>query len=200
MRQRTVLYALTAGLALVLTACTQPPPPQLGDLLVDILGLPAGVDAAVTVSGSDSFSQDVVGTEDLSDLAPGNYNVAVGSIATSAVTEYIPTTDSIDVAVVANQTAVASITYSTTLGALEVVVAGLAADADAEVTVTGPDGFSATSRRWPRGPVSQLALSPLPCFPWSRHFCPPVLSRCLPANSPATRSSPSPRSCSSTTR
>jgi sugar lactone lactonase YvrE len=142
MPRRTPFIALSLGLALLLAACT-PPAPQLGNLLVDIAGLPPGVDANVTVNGPDAFSQDLTGTELLADLAPGDYTVTVGTITTTAITEYTPVDTNVNVIVIADQTATATISYSTTLGSLQIDVTGLAPDANADINVTGPHGFSA---------------------------------------------------------
>jgi hypothetical protein len=151
MLQRVRHFAPLLGLLLVLAACT-PPAPQLGNLLVDIAGLPPGVDANITVNGPDAFSQAVTDTELLGDLTPGDYTVAVGTITTTAVTEYTPVDASVNVAVVANQTATATVSYSTTLGSLQIDVTGLAADANADIVVTGPNGFSASLRHHPDRP------------------------------------------------
>ncbi len=65
MSSRNIPYALVVGLGLLLAACAFLLEDPEGSLLVNITGLPVGVDADVTVTGPDSFSQDLTGTQTL---------------------------------------------------------------------------------------------------------------------------------------
>jgi hypothetical protein len=58
----------------------------VGSLVVTIAGLPAGVNAAVTVSGPNNFSQGVTQTRTLTGLSPGTYGVSAQDVTTGSTT------------------------------------------------------------------------------------------------------------------
>ena len=130
--------ALTAGqskTATVTYAATT------GRLTLTVSGLPAGVNAAITVTGPGSFSQAVTAGTTLSNLAPGTYTVAAATV-TNGGTLYSPSAASQTVAVSAGATASRTVTYSGTGTSLGVTVSGLPAGTNANVTVTGPGSYS----------------------------------------------------------
>lgn len=143
-----------ALLMVLLVACTQIP--RLGGIAVTVTGLPDGAGGDVVVTGPDGFSQTLSGTEVLTDLAPGRYTVAAASVATAATRTFGATVIGSPAMVVADRTAAVSVAYRVDAGSLEVAVTGLPASLAADITVTGPDGFSATLR----GPSTLTGLPP----------------------------------------
>ena len=130
--------ALTAGQSrtatLVYAAVT-------GRLTVSVSGLPAGVAAAITVTGPGGFSRAVTTGTTISSLAPGTYTVAASNV-TQGGTLFTPSSASQTVTVTAGATASRSVTYSGTGTSLAVTLNGLPAGTNGNVTVTGPGGYS----------------------------------------------------------
>jgi hypothetical protein len=86
--------------------------PTLGSLLVNINGLPTGTNAAVTVTGPNSYNQAVTGTQTLTSLAPGVYTVASADIVAPGGTPYTASPATQDITVTAGSTASSTVTYS----------------------------------------------------------------------------------------
>jgi sugar lactone lactonase YvrE len=135
-------FAPIAVLVILLVACAQTP--QVGSVAVTVTGLPDGVDGDVVVAGPDGFVQTLSATEVLTDLAPGSYTVEGTSVATAATSAFAATVTGSPATVVANRIAAVSVAYRVDSGSLEIAVTGLPASVAADVTVIGPDGFSAT--------------------------------------------------------
>ena len=115
--------------------------PVPGSLQIDISGLPDGADADVTVSSANGFSRTLTASGTLS-VDPGEYTVTANDV--SASYNYTATVTGSPAAVTANTTTVVTVGYSATTGDLEVTISGLPNGADADVSVTGPGGFSQT--------------------------------------------------------
>jgi hypothetical protein len=81
-----------------------------GSLQVTVTGLPAGTDAAVTVTGPGGYQAAVTATTTLDGLVPGQYTVSAGSV-TSGSEAYTSTPPSRTVAVAAGETAAVTVTY-----------------------------------------------------------------------------------------
>ena len=79
-------------------------------LAVTVAGLPAGVDAAITVSGPGGYSHSVTASETLSDLAPGQYTVTALPVSDGS-DQYNPSPSTRTVTV--NGAATASVAYAT---------------------------------------------------------------------------------------
>ena len=114
-RLRTL--ALTSFAALAFAACggsddpiSPTPTPANGSLAVTVSGLPAGVNAAVTVTGPSNFSQAVTGTTTLS-VAAGSYSVAAAQVTASNV-RYNATITGSPATVAANATATVTVAYA----------------------------------------------------------------------------------------
>lgn len=117
---------------------------ETGSLAVDVSGLPAGVDAAVLVTGPGGFSQVVTGDQTLKGLVPGTYTIG-GSNVVSGGALYIPQPTSQTVSIAASTTPVArTVAYTQGVGAIALTVAGLPPGAPAAITITGPNGYSNT--------------------------------------------------------
>jgi len=82
-----------------------------GSLEVTITGLPAGVNAAVTVTGPNGYAQQLTATRTLAELQPGSYTVAAVEVA-SGGTRYTASPAARDVAVAAGATGQATVTYA----------------------------------------------------------------------------------------
>ena len=109
---RALITILAASLVLLLAACgAQPDPsPTTGNLTVNITGLPAGVNADVTVTGPDGFTVSLTATRTLEDLEPGSYQVSAGEVST-ADGVYTNTVSGSPVTVEVGKTAAAAVAY-----------------------------------------------------------------------------------------
>ena len=100
-------------------ACTA----TTGSLSITISGLPAGTDAAVTVTGPNGFTQQVTATATLTGLAPGNYALTAAEL-TSGGTKYTASPASRTITVAAAGTASATVTYSGSSSSLNLRIEG----------------------------------------------------------------------------
>jgi hypothetical protein len=120
--------------------------PILASLAVTIDGLPPGVDGRVTVQGGGGrrpVSQTLTQSSTIPDLWPAEYTV-FGLAVSSGGVDFNADPISQDIVLGEGEIGNATVTYSGGLGALDIVVGGLPAGVDADVTVTGPGGFSTT--------------------------------------------------------
>lgn len=104
-KTRTILGLLATGL---LVACTTPPPgpdpdpdPAPGALAISVSKLPAGVPAAIRVTGPNGYAHDVAQSQTLANLTPGEYTVTATSVPGSGIT-YLPSAG-VQVAVIASR-------------------------------------------------------------------------------------------------
>jgi glucose/arabinose dehydrogenase len=88
-----------------------PPSATTGSLQVAITALPAGLNGAVRVTGPNNFSQDLTGSQTLSNLAPGSYSVAASSVTLGSTT-YAPTPATQSALVTAGASATATVSYA----------------------------------------------------------------------------------------
>src|SRR5439155_13730761 len=95
-----------------------------GGLTVTIAGLPAGTNAAVTVTGPNGYSQPVTQTQTLTDLAPGGY-VASAADVSSGGTTYTPRARTKSATVSAGATAAVTVTYDAVAVTLKLRLAGM---------------------------------------------------------------------------
>lgn len=97
-----------ASPAVFLATATTPP---LGDLAVNVTGLPAGAAANVVVSGPGGYAADVSGSTTLTGLPPATYTVAAAQVSVGG-TIYTPAPASQQVAVQAALLASVTVTYT----------------------------------------------------------------------------------------
>ena len=110
-------------------------------LAVNISGLPAGVNANVTVSGP-GYNNVLTSSTAINLLTPGAYTITAANVVSGAVT-YTPTPTTQTIQLPASTTQVAAnIVYSVGTGSLTVNVNGLAAGVNGAVQVTGPGGYN----------------------------------------------------------
>ncbi|MCU0621746.1 MAG: PQQ-dependent sugar dehydrogenase [Gemmatimonadales bacterium] len=99
-----------------------------GTLQVNIAGLPAGVDADVTVTGPGGYTNTLEATATLADLATGSYTVTAASVSSGA-TSYAGAVTGSPASVSDGETTTVQVSYAVPAGldlALEPVVTGLA--------------------------------------------------------------------------
>lgn len=110
-RRRTFVLMALAGLVLfALSACTTP----TGTISLAVTGLPPGVSAVVTVSGTGGYTQAVTATTTLS-VATGTYTITVAPAADGDAivpVMYDGSASSSSVAVTANTTVSATVSYA----------------------------------------------------------------------------------------
>ena len=112
--------AITSLSLLALAACGSDDPagpvtpvaPANGTLVVTVSGLPAGVNAAVTVAGPSSYAQSPTASATYS-VAPGSYTVTAAQVTTNNVRYNAAITGS-PATVTSSATATATVTYSIT--------------------------------------------------------------------------------------
>ena len=121
------------------------PEPDVGMIQVIISGLPSGVNADVYISGQ-GWMLWPTSSVLLSDMQPGWYEMTAAPVTAEGAT-YEPDPTSKSFLVVSGQTTTVAITYSLTSvdpGQLAIAISGLPSSVNANVRVTGPDGFSRT--------------------------------------------------------
>ena len=109
--------AMTSLSLLALAACGSDDPagpvtPANGTLVVTVSGLPAGVNAAVTVAGPSSYAQSPTASATYS-VAPGSYTVTAAQVTTNNV-RYNATITGSPATVTSSATATVTVTYSIT--------------------------------------------------------------------------------------
>jgi len=114
-----------------------PPSAGAGSLAVSASGLPAGVNAALRVTGPGNYLQDLTQSQTLSDLTPGSYNLSAAPVTSGGVT-YQPVPASQAATVSAGATASAVVAYSSS--ALTLAVTRVAANLDNPTFLAAPAG------------------------------------------------------------
>lgn len=133
-QQVTIAASVTASQANVNYAIAS------GALLVTVSGLPQGASPSYTVTGPDSYSKALTEETLVSSLKPGLYTVTAANVAAGSI--FVPQPPVQQAMVAASTTpATLSISYVSAGTALDVQVGGLPANVQANVSVTGPNGF-----------------------------------------------------------
>jgi uncharacterized protein YjdB len=142
--RRRARFTLALLLLLLLTACAaenQMVPQVKGSLEITVTGLP-DTPAAILVSDSAGFRRAVTATTTLTNLAPGWYDITASNVVVSGAT-YMAATPSRAIEVPGSTTAAQdTVAYALAVSALTLTVSGLPDGTSANVTVTGPWGFS----------------------------------------------------------
>ncbi|HEY0930428.1 MAG TPA: hypothetical protein VGE27_10965 [Gemmatimonas sp.] len=129
-----------------LAACSDdddPVQPTTGTLAVNVSGLPAGTNAAVTITGPSNYNQTATASTSAS-VPAGTYTVAAAAVTASSVTYNATVTGSPATVTAGGSTAV-TVTYTAaapTTGTLTVNVTGLPAGVNGAVTITGPNNYN----------------------------------------------------------
>lgn len=125
-------FALASFATMALAACNSdndpvtPPTPANGSLAVTVSGLPAGVNAALTITGPNSFSQTATGTTTVS-VVPGSYSVAAAQVTSNNV-RYIATVTGSPATVASSQTATVTVAYAVAANPTVVISGSIAAN------------------------------------------------------------------------
>ena len=114
--------------------------PVTGSLQLTVSGLPGGVAASVTVTGP-GFSQQFTGTQTLIGLLPGTYTISAAAVS-SGGSSYLPVPVNQTSNVSGGSTVSATVLYASSAGSMNLTIGGLPGGVLANVTVTGPGGFS----------------------------------------------------------
>lgn len=112
-----------------------------GRLELEVDGLPSGTDADVTITTPDGKELSASGGGLLENLQPGDYTVDAAAVLGTDGFGYRPDPASQTIVVEPGATAVASVGYLASSGSLVVAVQGLSPAAEADLRVTGPNGF-----------------------------------------------------------
>ncbi|PHX64625.1 MAG: hypothetical protein CK550_09020, partial [Gemmatimonadetes bacterium] len=135
----TVSVTVVSGSTPATATITYAPLPSAIDLA--ITGVPAGIDAPVTVSAPGGGDVVVTASRLLSNANTGRWKVAAGTLRSGGA-RYAPSPAAIDTLVLYGDTARVAVRYDVSSGALAVALAGLPAGLAGAVQVTGPDGFT----------------------------------------------------------
>jgi hypothetical protein len=115
-----------------------------GALAIAVSGIPEGFPASVRVNGPDNFTRVVSGTQTLTDIAPGDYDVQADTVRLGSG-RYDPVTPAQRVRVTASITAApATVAYRAAPGRLLVSILNVPAGATPSVTVTATNGWTRT--------------------------------------------------------
>lgn len=87
-------------------------PSASGSLAITVSNLPAGLDAAIVVTGPGNYSMTVKRTATLAGLAPGSYTISAGAVAAGAAS-YTPSPASQQVTVSEGAASTAAVSYTT---------------------------------------------------------------------------------------
>jgi hypothetical protein len=142
MTSRHVGVRIPLVLGLFLTACSgESTGPSTGSLALTVSGLPAGVEADVSVSGPGGFTRQVGGSETLVGLALGSYTVAASGVPVGP-SLYAASPSTQAVVLSGPDPASAAVVYSAGNGQLLVTIADLPDGTAGAVTVAGPGGYN----------------------------------------------------------
>jgi hypothetical protein len=116
-----------------------------GSLAVAVVGLPAGANGRIRISGPSAYQGDLTGTMTITGLVPGTYVLAADTVTVGGIA-FAPTPIAGTVTVTSSEVAAgATVAYSAVgapTGTLSLAVNGLPAGSPAQVTVSGPNGFT----------------------------------------------------------
>lgn len=105
---------------------TGPTTPANGSLAITVSGLPAGANAAVTVTGPNNYSQAATGTTTLS-VAPGSYTVAAAQV-TAGTARFNATVTGSPATVASNATSTVTVAYAAATTPTVVISGSIAAN------------------------------------------------------------------------
>lgn len=115
-----------------------------GSMALTINGLPQGSTASITVTGPANYSATVTQSSTLENLTPGLYTIASGNVSAGS-NIFIGSPATQQVAITATPTASQVGVFYTSAGtSLSVQIQGLPSPVPAKVTVSGPNGYTAS--------------------------------------------------------
>ena len=111
-------------------------------LTVNVIGLPSGAPAVITLTGPSGYTKTIATTTQLGLLEPGTYTIAAASVQAIGKTyRAVQTTNVLQLSEFVPIVAT-TVEYGPGSGSLAVTISGLPAATTAAVTVSGPGGFS----------------------------------------------------------
>ena len=110
---------------------------------VTVTGLPAGADAAITLTPPIGDAIPVTATRRVAPATPGRWRLAANPVTTPTA-RYTPSPTARDTTVSPGDTLRLPVTYALATGSLAVTITGLPVGVSGAVTVTGPSAFSET--------------------------------------------------------
>ena len=114
-----------------------------GSITLNVIGLPQGAAASVSISGPGGYHRTVTQSVTLASLMPGTYVITNGGVSFGGHTySPVPLSQTVNILATITPRSV-NATYSLATGALEVSVTGLPAQQNASVIVSGPGGYNA---------------------------------------------------------
>ncbi len=137
----TFVVTVGSGSAPALAAITYAPLPSAVDLSVS--GVPAGVDAPITVIAPGGAETAVTASRLLSSANFGRWRVSAG-VVTSGGFRYAPALAQLDTTVLHGDTARVAARYAVSSGAIAIAVGGLPSGLASGVTLIGPDAYTRT--------------------------------------------------------
>lgn len=138
------LFAILAVILVLLLAACGGGAPAPGSIQATILGVPAGTDAKVRITGPGGFSETLTASKTLANLTPGAYSVDAQSVTTGSAV-YTATVSAASLQVQSGQTAPLNVTYvppagASTSGTIDVATGGTLTLGPATLTIP-PGGF-----------------------------------------------------------
>ena len=118
-----------------------PPVPKNASLTVIVANVPEGATPNITVDGPNGFTRVVSSTTTITSLTPGSYRVSAATVETESAI-YAPSPATQNVELPAGVERAVEVSYALASATLEVTIAGLPAQRDAAVTITGPNNYS----------------------------------------------------------
>ncbi len=189
MTSRQVGVRIPLALGLFLAACGgDSTGPSTGSLALAVSGLPAGVEADVSVSGPGGFSRQLDGSETLVGLALGSYTVVAAGVSVGP-SLYAASPSTQAVVVSSPDPASAAVVYAAGSGHLSVTIAELPEGTAAAVTVAGPGGYSraVTATETLHGLMAgQYTITALPVSDGSEQYSPAPSSQTVSVGASGT--------------
>ncbi len=137
--------------AMVMAGCSgshEMTQPVTGTLAIAVQGLPSGAPAAITISNGGTYAHFATGNETIGNLLPGTYEIAAGSTSAAGQTYAAAPatqTQTVNAGGTVNSVVVYTLVQpAPTLGAVQLIVAGLPGGTAANVVITGPNNYSRT--------------------------------------------------------
>lgn len=113
-----------------------------GAIATTVSGLPNGVNANITITGPNSYSRTLTGTQTITGLTPGSYTVTAASVTSGGVS-YTASPATRTLTVTASLVAqAAAVSYASQAGSFSLTVSGLPAGALGDMTLTGPNSYT----------------------------------------------------------
>ena len=115
---------------------------ESAELAIDVAGLPAGVDADISIQGPEDFAESITDSATFDDLVPGDYDIAADSVEDDDQLEYNPVDEQTTVSLDEGDSQNITVEYvegELPTGAIDIEIEGLADDATPTVELIDDD-------------------------------------------------------------